>query len=137
MALIEFFGCLFLAFGPPTAMFSITIAKDPIRVIILMTRYYFKFFQFLFFKFFLPSSFFWLLSLLISALLWFAVVPLRDKLLFALVFSVFFQEAFRYLFYLFIKKAQRGLEKVQKNIHHKDRTDLDNRVISYGNLRKK
>ncbi|RNA14411.1 gamma-secretase subunit Aph-1 [Brachionus plicatilis] len=114
MALIEFFGCLFLAFGPPTAMFAITIAKDPIRVIILMT-----------------SSFFWLISLLISALVWFALVPLRNKLLFALVFSVFTQEVFRYLFYLFIKKAQKGLEKVQKNIHHKDRTDFDGRVISY------
>lgn len=81
------------------------------------------------------SSFFWLISLLISALLWFVVVPLRDKLLFALVFSVFFQEAFRYLFYLFIKKSQKGLERVQKNIHHKDRTDFDSRVISYGKLK--
>ncbi len=38
MALIEFFGCLFLAFGPPFAMFAITIAKDPIKIIILITR---------------------------------------------------------------------------------------------------
>lgn len=38
MALLEFFGCAFLAFGPPLAMFLLTIAKDPIRIIILIAR---------------------------------------------------------------------------------------------------
>lgn len=114
MALTEFFGCLLLAFGPPTAMFVITVAKDPIRVIILMT-----------------SAFFWLVSLLVSALIWFAVTPLRDTLLFAVVFSVFIQEGFRYLFFLFIKKAQEGLAKVQRNMPHKNQMEFDSRVISY------
>ncbi|XP_043194638.1 gamma-secretase subunit Aph-1-like isoform X3 [Amphibalanus amphitrite] len=39
MTVMEFFGCGFLAFGPPLAMFIITIAKDPIRIIILMSRF--------------------------------------------------------------------------------------------------
>ena len=39
MAVTELLGCLFLAFGPPLVMFVITIAKDPIRVIVLITRY--------------------------------------------------------------------------------------------------
>ena len=86
MALTEFFGCLLLAFGPPLAMFVLTIAKDPVRIIVLIT-----------------SSFFWLVSLLLSALLWYAVVPLKQHLEFALVFSVLIQEIFRYLFYLFIR----------------------------------
>jgi gamma-secretase subunit APH-1 len=86
MGLVEFFGCLLLAFGPPASMFILTVANDPVRVIVLMT-----------------SAFFWLISLLLSSLLWYAVVPLRDKLAFALVFSVIFQEAFRYLFYLIIR----------------------------------
>jgi len=115
MALTEFFGCLFLAFGPPSAMFALTIAKDPVRIIVLVT-----------------SSFFWLMSLLLSALLWFAVVPLREKLAFALFFSVIFQELFRYLFYLFIRKAEKGLSKVQKNMSRsKDQMEFDSRVISY------
>ena len=38
MALLEFFGCAFIAFGPPIVMFILTIAKDPIRVIILIAR---------------------------------------------------------------------------------------------------
>lgn len=86
MALVEFFGCLFLAFGPPVSMFVLTIAKDPVRVIVLIT-----------------SAFFWLVSLLLSALLWFVVTPLKDNLEFAMFFSVIFQELFRYLFYLFIR----------------------------------
>lgn len=114
--MIEFFGCLFLAFGPPLAMFVITVAKDPIRVILLIT-----------------SAFFWLVSLFASALIWFAVVPLRDHLAFALVFSVLIQEAFRYLFYLFMRKAERGLARVERNVLHKDEMQLDSRVISYGN----
>lgn len=49
------------------------------------------------------SGFFWLLSLLLSSILWFAVVPLRDKLAFGLVFSVLFQELFRFLFYKLLR----------------------------------
>lgn len=49
------------------------------------------------------SGFFWLLSLLLSSLLWYAVVPLRDKLVFGLVFSVLFQEMFRFLFYKLLR----------------------------------
>src|SRR5688572_7661529 len=52
---------------------------------------------------FVFSAFFWLLSLLVSSLLWFAVVPLRDELAFAVPFAVIFQEIFRYLFYRMIK----------------------------------
>lgn len=43
MALIEFFGCFLLAFGPPLSMYVITVAKDPIRVIVLVTRFNLKF----------------------------------------------------------------------------------------------
>ena len=38
MALLEFFGCAFIAFGPALAMFAFTISKDPIRIIILIAR---------------------------------------------------------------------------------------------------
>ncbi len=38
MALVEFFGCLLLAFGPPLSMFVLTVAKDPVRIIVLITR---------------------------------------------------------------------------------------------------
>lgn len=39
MTLLEFFGCTFIAFGPPFAMFCLLVAKDPIRIIILISAY--------------------------------------------------------------------------------------------------
>ncbi|XP_068228225.1 gamma-secretase subunit Aph-1 [Palaemon carinicauda] len=95
MTLAQFFGCGMIAFGPPIAMFALTIAKDPIRTIMLVA-----------------SSFFWLLSLLFSSVLYRAVIPLQDYLAFGLVFSVLFQELFRFLWYLLIQKAEGGLKKV-------------------------
>ncbi|KAK7491459.1 hypothetical protein BaRGS_00017288 [Batillaria attramentaria] len=97
MTIMEFFGCTFISYGLPFAMFLFTIARDPLRVIVLIA-----------------SGFFWLLSLLLSSLLWFAVVPLRDQLAFGLVFSVIFQEGFRFLFYKLLRKADDGLQKVSQ-----------------------
>ncbi|XP_059472309.1 gamma-secretase subunit Aph-1 [Neocloeon triangulifer] len=101
MTVMEFFGCSFLAFGPPLAMFAITIAKDPIRIIIMIA-----------------SAFFWLVSLLLSSILWFVVIPLRTVLVFGLVFSVFFQELFRLLFYMLLRKAEFGLRRVSEEETH-------------------
>ena len=51
MTLFSFIGCALTAYGPPAALFTNTIASDPIKIIIL-------------------SAFFWLLSLLLSSILW-------------------------------------------------------------------
>ena len=61
------------------------------------------------------SAFFWLLSLLFSSILWFAVVPLREKLAFGLVFSIIFQELFRYGIYALLAKADAYLKKLTEN----------------------
>merc|ERR1712004_968276 len=60
-------------------------------------------------------GFFWLLSLLFSSILWSAVVPLREKLAFGLVFSIFFQELFRYGIYALLSKADAYLKKLTEN----------------------
>lgn len=39
MTLAEFIGCTLISFGPPLAMFCIVVAKDPIRIIILISRF--------------------------------------------------------------------------------------------------
>lgn len=80
-------------------MFTFTIAHDPMRIIIL-----------------LMASFFWLVSLLVSSIVWFAVVPLRDKLLFGVIISVLIQEAFRYGIYISLRKTERGLRQVADNL---------------------
>ncbi|KAG8560108.1 hypothetical protein GDO81_014792 [Engystomops pustulosus] len=62
MGLAVFFGCTFVAFGPALSMFILTIAGDPLRVIILVA-----------------GSFFWLVSVLFSSLIWFISVQVSDR----------------------------------------------------------
>ncbi len=105
---MQFIGCTFIAFGPPFAIFCLIIASDPIRIIILISRsvstQHFNYIFYHYFNYFLiNSSFFWLLSLLLSSILWSSVVPLKDYLIFGVTFSVIFQESFRYLFYRVIR----------------------------------
>lgn len=38
MTLMEFFGCSFIAFGPPLALFLFTICRDSLRIIVLIAR---------------------------------------------------------------------------------------------------
>jgi len=104
MALLEFFGCAFIAYGPALALFAFTVAKDPIRIIILIA-----------------SAFFWLVSLLVSSLFWMAAQTLGSVLAVGLVFSVLFQELFRFFVYLLLRKAEVGLKKL---------TDSDTEIIS-------
>jgi anterior pharynx defective protein 1 len=102
MTIMECAGCTLIAYGVPFSMFIFTIAHHPFRVIISMTRSNFVEFIFTYLNIF-SSAFFWLMSLLVSSLLWFAVVPLRSQVAFAVPFAVVFQEIFRYLFYRLIK----------------------------------
>ncbi|XP_065174550.1 gamma-secretase subunit Aph-1-like [Sycon ciliatum] len=99
MALGTFFGCLFISFGPVAALFFLTVAKDAQDVIVLIA-----------------SGFFWLLALLFSALWWLIVSPLKDELAFAVVFSVLFQEGFRYLYFRLLKKADAGLVQLSVSV---------------------
>jgi len=98
MTVPAFFGCLLTAYGPALALFFVTVAKDPVRIIILIL-----------------SAFFWLLSLLTSSIWWFAVVPLREELAFGLVFSIIFQETFRFFIYLLLRKADAWLKKLTES----------------------
>ncbi|XP_022110352.1 gamma-secretase subunit Aph-1-like [Acanthaster planci] len=94
MTLMQLFGALFIAYGPPACLFIITIARNPLRVIVMIA-----------------GMFFWLVSLLFSSIWWFAVVPLRDQLAFGLTFSVLFQELMRLGYYKLLRKAEDGLQQ--------------------------
>ncbi|XP_055375947.1 gamma-secretase subunit Aph-1 [Condylostylus longicornis] len=98
MTIAEFFGCAFLAFGPPMSMFILTVAIDPIRIIIMIA-----------------ASFFWVLSILLSSIIWFIVVPLRDRLWFGAIVSILLQELFRYVVYKLIRKSERGLQDITES----------------------
>ncbi|KAM6226966.1 gamma-secretase subunit Aph-1b-like isoform 1-T1 [Spheniscus humboldti] len=101
MTLSVFFGCTFIAFGPALGLFLFTIARDPLRIIILIA-----------------GAFFWLVSLLLSSLIWFIAVKASDPqdeplqkglLIFGVMFSVLLQEVFRFLYYKLLRKAIEGL----------------------------
>ncbi|XP_070759230.1 gamma-secretase subunit Aph-1b isoform X2 [Enoplosus armatus] len=101
MTAAVFFGCTFIAFGPAIALFLFTIARDPLRVIFLIA-----------------GAFFWLVSLLLSSLVWFISVQISNKesavqqkglLIFGVVLSVLLQETFRFAYYKLLKKANEGL----------------------------
>jgi len=94
MTLVLLFGCALVALGPSISLFIVTISKYPIRIILMVV-----------------GSFFWLLSLLFTSLIWLAVVPLRQQLAFSVVVSVLLQEAFRFALYKIMKKAKDGLSE--------------------------
>ncbi|XP_041034465.1 gamma-secretase subunit Aph-1b isoform X2 [Carcharodon carcharias] len=96
-----FFGCTFIAFGPALSLFLFTIAREPLRVILLI-----------------GGAFFWLVSLLLSSVVWMVAVQLSDKnnaimqkglLIFGVIFSVLLQELIRFGYYKLLKKANEGL----------------------------
>lgn len=98
MTLAEFFSCSLLAFGPPLVMFAFTIANDPIRIIIMIA-----------------AAFGWLVSFLLSSLIWYAVVPLRSYLAFGMVFAIIIQEGFRYGMYVLLRGTEAGLKVISEN----------------------
>lgn len=98
MTVAEFFGCTFLVFGPVLSMFILTLANDPIRIII-----------------FIAAAFFWLLSLLVASLIWFLLSPLFDALIVGVVVSVFCQEAVRYLVFEILRRTESSLLEFTDN----------------------
>uniref|UniRef100_T1H1U1 Uncharacterized protein n=1 Tax=Megaselia scalaris TaxID=36166 RepID=T1H1U1_MEGSC len=100
MTVAEFFGCTFLVFGPVLSMFILTLANnnDPIRIII-----------------FIASSFFWLLSLLFSSLIWFLLNPFFDALIVGVIISIASQEGARYFVYELLRRTETGLLEFTDN----------------------
>ena len=111
MTLMVFFGCTFIAFGPSLAMFVFTVMAYPLRIILLVV-----------------GAFFWLISLLFSALLWLTVVPLKEQLAFALVFSVLFQEIFRIALFKLLHKSESGLDEA---LTDDEKRSIANHKLSY------
>ncbi|XP_051979237.1 gamma-secretase subunit Aph-1b [Xyrauchen texanus] len=119
MTVAVFFGCTFIAFGPAIALFVFTIARDPLRVIFLIA-----------------GAFFWLVSVLLSSLVWFITVQISNKnsatqqrglLIFGVVLSVLLQEVFRFGYYKLLKKANDGL----LTLSQEDTVPISMRQLAY------
>jgi anterior pharynx defective protein 1 len=91
MGYLIFFACLFITFGPSLAIFILIIAKNP-RLLILSVG----------------SSFFWLISILLAGIWWYIIPPLREFFFWTILWSVSFQELFRFLFFKIYTKAEKG-----------------------------
>ncbi|XP_037689689.1 gamma-secretase subunit APH-1B [Choloepus didactylus] len=118
MTAAVFFGCAFIAFGPALALYIFTIATHSLRIIFLIA-----------------GAFFWLVSLLLSSLVWFvagAITGNRDEslkkylLVIGVLVSVLIQEAFRFSYYHLLKKANEGLKAISPF-----ETALSMRLLAY------
>lgn len=111
MTVLEFWGCALITFGPALAMFSLTIAHDPVKVILLIS-----------------SSFFWLLSFLSVAICWAIISTFCDYLIIGAYLAVISQEVFRYLFHRATKKAQLYLARLLESGTNKPRTSRTDEI---------
>ncbi|XP_054252962.1 gamma-secretase subunit APH-1A [Indicator indicator] len=107
MGAAVFFGLAGIAFGPALALVLLTVAAEPLRVIVLVA-----------------GAFFWLVSLLLASLIWFISVHLSDRedarlqyglLIFGAAVSVLLQEAFRFAYFKLLKKADEGLALISED----------------------
>lgn len=119
MTVLEFWGCALIAFGPPLAMFSLTVASDPIKVILLIS-----------------SSFFWLLSFLTVAVCWSVISLFCDYLIIGAYLAVLSQEIFRYLFHIVTKKAQIYLAKLLSSDELANESSVRNEIVINENVLK-
>ncbi|XP_061299113.1 gamma-secretase subunit APH-1A isoform X1 [Pezoporus flaviventris] len=119
MAAAVFFGCAAIAFGPALALVLLTVAAEPLRVLVLVA-----------------GAFFWLVSLLLASLLWFVLVrlsegaeprPQRGLLLVGAAGSVLLQELFRFAYFKVLKKADEGLGTISED----GRSPLSLRHMAY------
>uniref|UniRef100_A0A8R1E0W5 Gamma-secretase subunit aph-1 n=1 Tax=Caenorhabditis japonica TaxID=281687 RepID=A0A8R1E0W5_CAEJA len=88
--------CYIAAFSPSVALFYTFIAHDPVRIIL-----------------FFLGAFFWLVSLLFSSLAWFGWSQIvSNSFLTPLAVCIVAQEISRVGYFMLLKKAQRGLNKI-------------------------
>lgn len=87
-----FFGCLSIAFALPATVFYFVVAPSA-KLVILM----------------FGSAFVWLVSALLTSIVWVAIVPLKEDNWFTLIFAVAFQEAARFGYWKLLKRAEVGL----------------------------
>jgi anterior pharynx defective protein 1 len=98
MGWLAFFSCALMAYGPIITLYGMTVAGDAQFVILSLT-----------------SAFFWLLSIFLTGIMWFLITPLQNTHVATIGYSVFWQELFRWLYYLMYAKAEKGLQTTAKD----------------------
>ena len=100
-------GCMLLAYGPPSAFFLLYVAR---RSALLLAC--------------LLAAFFWLAALLCASLLWWAVPPLRATPSYPLVTSALLTEVLRYALLALYCRADAALERTGRPLQPRLLNDL-------------
>ncbi|TGZ63220.1 hypothetical protein CRM22_007043 [Opisthorchis felineus] len=95
MTLLGGFGCALIGLGPCVSLFILTVACNPLKVIVLTA-----------------GGFFWLLSLLLTSLFWLAFSSVLSNLALSLFVAVASQELLRFAFFKLIVLADNGLRVI-------------------------
>eukprot|EP01119_Soliformovum_irregulare_P007631 TRINITY_DN2007_c0_g1_i2.p1 TRINITY_DN2007_c0_g1~~TRINITY_DN2007_c0_g1_i2.p1 ORF type:complete len:210 (-),score=28.69 TRINITY_DN2007_c0_g1_i2:65-694(-) len=66
------------------------------------------------------SSFFWLISILLSSVFWIAIPPLKDVPFWIIPWAVLFQEIFRIIFFKLYQKSQGSAKQTASLMSHPD-----------------
>ncbi|CAD6184261.1 unnamed protein product [Caenorhabditis auriculariae] len=90
-------SCYIISFAPAFALFHRFIVHDPVRIIL-----------------FVLGAFFWLVALLLSSLIWLGLGTLFDGYVVSIVIGIFLQELARVSYFLLLKEAQSGLNKITR-----------------------
>uniref|UniRef100_A0A1I7ZRY9 Gamma-secretase subunit Aph-1 n=1 Tax=Steinernema glaseri TaxID=37863 RepID=A0A1I7ZRY9_9BILA len=90
-------SCFVIAFAPGLAFFLKFVAKDSLRVILVVM-----------------AAFVWMLSLLLSSIIRFGMVYVIDSFLLETFISIALQEASRLVLFILIKQAQKGLKTLSE-----------------------
>lgn len=115
MTYVTFLSALLIVFGPPLALYILVIARSSQLIILSIGRCEnfccfsinsnFDAFSIrvdltlIFHPIGIFSAFFWILSIMVSSILWFVVIPLREIPVFIIPFAVIFQELVRFGFW--------------------------------------
>ncbi|KAF8571929.1 hypothetical protein P879_03045 [Paragonimus westermani] len=92
-------GCALIGFGPSTILFFLTTVVSPLKLIVLT-----------------GSGFFWVLSLLLTSLVWIVLNLLTSHIASSLVAAVLSQELMRFVFYKLIIMAENGLQVIAASV---------------------
>eukprot|EP01091_Cochliopodium_minus_P004328 TRINITY_DN14219_c0_g1_i1.p1 TRINITY_DN14219_c0_g1~~TRINITY_DN14219_c0_g1_i1.p1 ORF type:complete len:243 (-),score=34.80 TRINITY_DN14219_c0_g1_i1:15-743(-) len=89
-----FNGCLLFTFAPLLSLFVFLIANNGLMMILSI-----------------GGAFFWMVGMLLSGFVWFAIPPLRNVTAWSILIAVLIQEGMRYIFYRLLAKGQNGITK--------------------------
>jgi len=115
MGVVIFLGCLMTIFAPALAVF-LTLTTKSAQLTICTAG----------------SAFFWLLSAILSSLIWTIVPPLQGWYLWAIPWKVASEELCRYAFFRLYNKADAGFEKFAAQVPNAKKMNFYSAALSSG-----